>query len=124
MSEEPRSMWESSDRLEAYGIDVPRWAGAGHSHEPLVYDVAAIVQGGCGSGAWMPAVTYHTAAGIMAEHGDDVLQFIQDTYGELPKPRDEESWGGIAVFYLSTAVELWAGQAAGELTSKHGFEEV
>lgn len=71
-------------------------------------DVAAINQGGCASGAYMPAVTYHQARDTMNEHGDDVLQYIQDNYGELPKPADDESWSGIAVFYLSIAVELFA----------------
>ena len=71
-------------------------------------DVAAINQGGCASGAYMPAVTYHKALETMAEHGNDVLQYIQDSYGELPKPADDESWAGIAVFYLSVAVELFA----------------
>ena len=72
------------------------------------YDIEAIQQGGCASGAYMPAVTYCKARQTMAEHGDDVLQYIQDSYGELPKPNDDESWSGIAVHYLSVAVELWA----------------
>jgi hypothetical protein len=42
------------------------------------YDIAAINQGGCASGAYMPAVTYHAAALTMSDHGDDVLQYIQD----------------------------------------------
>jgi len=76
--------------------------------EPLTpYDIAAILQGGCASGAYMPAVTYHLANKTMAEHGDDVLQYLQDTLGELPKPPAEESWSGMACFYLSYAVELF-----------------
>ena len=71
-------------------------------------DVAAIVQGGCASGAYMDAVTYHIAIKTMAEHGNDVLQFIEDSLGELPQPNSGESWGGLAVFYLSYAVELFA----------------
>jgi len=70
-------------------------------------DIAAINQGGCASGAYMPAVTYYDAKKVMEEHGDDVLQFIQDTYSELPKPRDDISWSEMAVFYLSWAVELF-----------------
>ena len=71
------------------------------------YDIAAVNQGGCASGAYMPAVTYHQALDTMGEHGNDVLQYIQDSYGEVPKPSDDESWSGIAVFYLSMAVELF-----------------
>ena len=74
------------------------------------YDIAAINQGGCASGAYMPAVTYHIATQTMAEHGNDVLDFINDAYGELPKPADDESWSGMAVFYLSLAVELFCMQ--------------
>ncbi len=71
--------------------------------------IANIQQGGCESGAYMPAVTYYKALETMSEHGDEVLQHIQDCYGELPKPRDDESWAGMAVHYLSISVELWAG---------------
>ena len=81
---------------------LPNWI------EPISpYDIAAILQGGCASGAYMPAVTYHKAADTMNEHGDDVFQYIQDNLGELPKPNDDESWSGLACFYLSYAVELW-----------------
>ena len=73
-------------------------------------DIAAINQGGCASGAYMPAVTYYQATKTMAEHGNDVLQFIEDSYGELPKIPDDSSWDGIAVFYLSIAVELFCSQ--------------
>jgi len=85
-------------------LDVPAWI----SDDIAPSDIAAIVQGGCASGAYMPAVTYHTALKTMAEHGDDVLQYIEDALGELPQPPRDTSWSGLAVFYLSTAVELWA----------------
>ena len=75
-----------------------------------VCDIASIQQGGCASGAYMPAVTYYNANKTMAEHGDDVLDYITSQYGELPPPKDTESWSGMAVHYLSVAVELWAGQ--------------
>lgn len=73
-------------------------------------DIQAIQQGGCASGAYMPAVTYWQAAATMAEHGDGVLDYIQENYGELPTPQNDTSWSGLAVFYLSMAVELWCGQ--------------
>ncbi len=75
-----------------------------------IADIQAIQQGGCNSGAYMPAVTYWQAKETMNEWGDDVLQFIEDQYGELPQPEHGESWSGLATFYLSIAVELWAGQ--------------
>ena len=70
-------------------------------------DIAAINQGGCDSGAYMPAVTYYDAMQTMSEHGDNVLDYLQDMNGELPVPPTDCSWSGMAVFYLSRAVELF-----------------
>jgi hypothetical protein len=72
------------------------------------HDVLSIVQGGCASGAYMPAVRYYDARKTMAEHGNEVLEFIEERYGELPQVPSGESWDGIAVFFLSVAVEVWA----------------
>jgi len=86
--------------------DQPDWIT-----QPLdMSDIQAVIQGGCASGAYMPAVTYYGAAQTMAAHGDDVLDFIQEHLGELPSPGNDISWTGLAVFYLSYAVELWCGQ--------------
>ena len=70
-------------------------------------DIAAVNQGGCASGAYMPAVTYHQAITTMGEHGDDVLDYLQDFSSELPTPPQDICWSGLAVFYLSRAVELF-----------------
>lgn len=105
------NLWEHDTPVAEYGLDVPAWI----SEDITCYTVAAIKQGGCASGAYMPAVTYHKAAETMAEHGDDVLQYIEDTYDEIPAPRPGESWSGLAVFYLSLAVETWALDAYSEL---------
>ena len=51
----------------------------------------------------------------MSEHGDDVLQYLEDQLGELPQHASTESWSGIAVHYLSCAVELWASGAEAEI---------
>ena len=76
--------------------------------EPLSpADIAAVNQGGCASGSYMPAVEYFTATQTMAEHGDDVLDYLQDMTGQLPTPPSDISWSGLAVFYLSGAVELF-----------------
>ena len=87
------------------------------------YDIAAINQGGCASGAYMPAVTYYDARMVMAEHGDDVLQFIEDQYEELPEIPKGSGWDGIAVFYLSIAVELFC-SANEELADWENDEEI
>lgn len=101
-------------------IEVPAWI----EHDIDVSTVRAIVQGGCASGAYMPAVTYRDAREVMNTNGDDVLQYIEDSLGEVPAPKQSESWSGIAVHYLSLAVELWAGRMADEIDSKENELEV
>ena len=73
-----------------------------------ICDIQAIQHGGCASGAYMPAVTYWKASETMHEHGDDVLEYIEAHHGELPVIPAGESWRGIAVLFLSCAVEIWA----------------
>lgn len=63
----------------------------------------------------MPAITYSTARETMNEHGDDVLQYIEDYSDGLPAIPKGESWSGIACFFLSYAVELWASSVENEL---------
>ena len=104
-------LWENENAVTDLGLDVPEWI----EQDISPYDIAAIVQGGCASGAYMPAVTYHQALATMSESGDDVMDFIEQTMGELPSPPDSVSWSGLAVFYLSVAVELWAAHAESEL---------
>ena len=106
-----KDLWNDESTVVSHDIDVPRWI----EQDITVQDVAAILQGGCASGAYMPAVTYHEAVATMSSHGDDVLQYIQDAMGMLPKPRDDESWSGMAVYYLSEAVEIWASSVESEL---------
>lgn len=79
------------------------------------YTIAGICKGGCASGSYMPAVTYADASETMHEYGDEVLQYIEDNIGELPQPNTGESWSGMAVFFLTIAVEIWAGKAQEEL---------
>ena len=91
-------------------VGVPDWIESDISPS----DIAAILQGGCASGAYMPAVTYHKALATMAEHGDDVLDYIDNSIGGLPPPAGA-SWSGMACHYLSCAVELWASSVEAEV---------
>ncbi len=109
MTEE--QIWNNENPVNDLDIDVPEWIDKDISPS----DIAAIVQGGCSSGAYMPAVTYYDALRTMRVDGDNVLQYIQDNLGELPKPDNNESWSGMAVFYLSFAVEMWASSAHEQL---------
>lgn len=86
--------------------DRPEWMPEAVTY----YDVAAILQGGCDSGAYMPAVTYHRALETMTEHGDGVYDYIEDVAPgtlETIKADHASSWAGLACAILSTAVELW-----------------
>ena len=109
-------MWNNNTPVTEYDIDVPAWV----EQDISCYDIAAIYEGGCASGAYMPAVTYHTAKAVMNEYGDDVLDYIEGDMGELPTVPQDTSWAGMAVFYLSIAVEAWVGSVYGEL---EGMEE-
>ena len=119
-------LWDTDTPIaDLDGFDVPSWIG--DKIPPA--DVAAIVQGGCDSGAWMPAVTYYLANETMHKDGDDVLQFIDDALGNLPPPPEGCSWSGMACHYLSYAVELWAlgieeelAEALEELAEEGGTE--
>ena len=115
-------IWNDEDPIkdrDDLDLDVPGWIDQTISPN----EIAAIVQGGCASGAYMPAVTYHIARETMNEHGDDVLQFIEDSLGELPSVPTGESWSGIACFYLSCAVETWANGAHEQLLEWEPFED-
>jgi len=107
-----QQVWNCETDVTSFDIDVPAWI----DQDISAYDVAAIVQGDCSSGAYMPAVTYHQALETMAKYGDDVLNYIDDILGEVPQPDPASSlWSGMACFYLSLAVELWASSIVEEL---------
>ena len=97
-------------------VTPPRWIDQDISPST----VAAILQGGCASGAYMPAVTYSDALETMHRHGDSadgVLQYLDD-FGDLPTldaMGDSISWSGLACLYVSCAVELWAASIEDDL---------
>lgn len=105
-------MWNDERPLDTLGIEIPDWIEGRLSPS----DIAAICQGGCASGAYMPAVTYHKAMSTMGKHGDDVIDFI-DSYGDngLPTLSSAKSWAGICCDILSYATELWAHSVYAEL---------
>ena len=101
---------EDTDDLRILNdLCIPQWLDQTISP----YQVQSINQGGCEGGAYMPAVTYHQALETMHTYGDAVLHYIDSILGDLPQvPASLESWGGMAVYYLSTAVELWSHHTA------------
>lgn len=110
---ETSDLYTFDDVPVSAAADVPEWV------EPFVTlaDLAAIIEGGCESGAYMPAVVYAKARETMAEHGDDVLDYLDRAHGldECAFVLDSgQSWDGFACRVLSAAVEAWASEAAHE----------
>lgn len=94
-------------------IEVPVWI----NQDITASDIMDIIQGGCDSGAYMPAVRYYDALQTMAKYGDEVTEYILDYYGELPDLSDK-TWSEMAVTILSFAVELWASSIESEIEEK------
>lgn len=106
------SLWDHEEPVRDLGIDVPAWI------DPEIdgATVAAIIQGGCASGAYMPAVTYHEALATMNEYGDEILDYIENVYGYVPELSPASgSWAGIACDIVSSAVDLWAASVKDEI---------
>jgi len=110
---------EDTELQTIKSITLPPWI----EDDLTVGQVEAINQGGCASGAYMPAVIYHTALQTMSDHGDDALEYIENQLGELPAVPKQTSWSGIACFYLSLAVELYASSIEQELKQLTRGEE-
>lgn len=100
-----------SDReVRSLGVEVPAWI----ERDVTCCTVAAILQGGCDSGAYMPAVTYHQAVATMADHDEAILDYLQGAgydKSAMPDPF-AVGWASLACWFVSTAVELWAGCTA------------
>lgn len=111
-----QEMWETETPISELIKDpVPAWIDQGITG----YHIAGICKGGCASGAYMPAVTYHQALETMNKYGDEIFEYIEDAFGEIPTPpKDTETWSGMACFYVSLAVELWASGVLSTLTEE------
>ena len=105
-------LWNTEKPVTDFDIEVPAWI----DQDITCADVAAIEQGGCASGAYMPAVTYHTALETMSRYGDEILDYLSDIYGSIPAPPEDSSWSSMACFFVSSAVETWALGAHSQLS--------
>lgn len=125
------NLWDYDEAISVYNekalaadedastVDVPQWI----EQDVSPADVAAICQGGCASGAYMRAVTYHQARETMAEHGDDIAEYLEAAGGEtfpdvlerVGKAADVWSWDALACHFVSLAVDLWAASVESEL---------
>lgn len=107
---EPETAVDEDTEINTTEVDVPRWI----DDDITVGECLAIVQGGCASGAYMPAVTYYQALKTMSEYGNEVFEYLDENMGVLPDVA-RESWAGMACKYLSCAVEVWASSTLSQL---------
>jgi len=113
------TIWDIEESVTKFGIELPEWL----EYDLDCADIHAITHGGCESGAFMPAVTYHIANDTMAKHGDTILEYIEDCLGELPDVTGQ-SWSGMAVLFFSTAVELLASDIEARLEEIEDSEQI
>ena len=91
--------------------DQPEWLTAMGEIDDLA-TVQAVLQGGCASGAYMPAVTYYTASQTMGSHGTAITEYIEEQIGETPTMGSDDSWDSYQCTLCSYAVELWCSRFA------------
>ena len=72
-----------------------------------ISDLQAIEQGGCESGAYMPAVTYYTAKNIMVEYHSEIENIVSDVVDHFMFNPAIDGFDGFCVEIVSIAVECW-----------------
>ena len=95
---------------------VPDWLGdsvsiPSRTHDCRMIDVSFlkdVCQGGCASGAYMPAVTYYDAKRTMHEYGDEIVEYLEEQYGEPVDQPVSFNWSQLCCHYFSMATENWA----------------
>ena len=107
-------MWDDKECLQGrdlgngFDLLVPEWIDPDITGRT----VAAIVQGGCASDAYMPAVTNHLALETMNEHGDAIMEYFEwvgaDPHSNGWVHDPWMPWSEMAVHFVSFAVEIWA----------------
>ena len=104
----------SVDRpVSDYGIEPPGWI----SETISTLDIGTIIEGGCQSGTYPPAVEYRQALETMNVYGDEIFEFLKDNQWELPC-FEILSWKAGAVKIVSVAIETWCGNVADELAER------
>ena len=85
-------------------IEVPRWI----DKDITGYQVIEVTRHGCASGAYMPAVTYHTALHTLSEEFPWMENYLEQCgWDELAIDVMKHGWAHTAVQVLSIAVECW-----------------
>ena len=73
------NVWDIETPIKELNIEltIPNWIDGGITPSTI----AAIKYGGCESGVYMPAVTYHIALEIMEEYGNEIFDQIENSMG-------------------------------------------
>ena len=101
------------------GIDAEALNDPSHEdHADQIATVRSIREHGCESQVYLPAVTHSDAVQTMNEHGDEIL----DCLDEAEKDGQEvlhilslSGWHTLACLLVSSAVELWAAGVMDEI---------
>lgn len=72
-----------------------------------VYELVSIYEGGCASGAYMPAVTYYTANQCMASDAASSVEDEISEYDEITFKPNEDSFSQFASKLCAMAVESY-----------------
>jgi len=86
------------------GIKIPEWL----DQEISLEECLSINECGCGGAAYRPAIIHAEALETMAKHGDEIFEYLIETFGALPEVSD--NWRQMATDYVSAAVEVWCSQ--------------
>ena len=105
------------ESVKSFGIEVPEWI----DQDIICSQVTGVNHGGCESGAYMPAVTYHKALETMNRYGNAVLDYLDDISPGFEIDIEGKSWGGIAVSILSSAVSFSCYVALFSLIARHAI---
>ena len=99
------------------GVEIPEWL----DQEISLEECLSINESGCGGAAYRPAIIDAEALETMAKHGDEIFEYLIETFGALPEIVSD-SWRQMATDYVSAAVEVWCSQFY-EDSEEEGEEE-
>ena len=112
------------DELQEYIIKLnPEWLEQLGTIECFL-TLASIAQGGCASGAYMPAVTYYTAKqALFSELGEDMANYAINFLAEVDSLDQvaihlEDGIQYMAAYLASVAVETWAYEIEQDVLNK------
>ena len=108
-----KRLYSVNRSVSDYGIEPPHWI----SETISTTDVAAIIEEGCRSDTYPPAVSHAQALETMNSYGDEIIEFICNNQWEVPR-FEITSWPHGAVKILSIGIVLWCSNVADELAER------